>query len=124
MGVSMSLTPINSRLYSEDWACAGVAAEVWLVVAAADVDEAAGAFGLLLQPATEADVTARAAVTRAIVFSETLIAPLHFLGCVGHRIIARSDAQATGRRLANRIPVRVIACPNRAVTPVFGGQSR
>jgi hypothetical protein len=65
-------------------------------VAAAEFEEAGADVGLLLQPAADAEVTATAAVTRTIVFSETLIAP-------------------------NRIPVRVIACPNRAVTPSFGG---
>ena len=51
--------------------------ELWLVVAeVADVDEAVGDFGLLLQPAAEAEVTAAAAVTSAIVFRGILIAPL------------------------------------------------
>jgi hypothetical protein len=58
----------------------------------ADPDEAVGDFGLLLQPDAEADVTATAAVTSAIAFRETLIAPLHFdrveLGCIGHRAAA------------------------------------
>jgi hypothetical protein len=47
-------------------------------VATTDFDESVGDFGLLLQPAAEAEVIATAAVTRAIVFSETLVAPLHF----------------------------------------------
>jgi hypothetical protein len=54
-------------------------------MAAADVDEAVADFGLLLQPAAE--VTATAAVTRAIVFRGILIAPLLF-----DRVISNSDA--------------------------------
>jgi hypothetical protein len=46
------------------------------VAAVADPDEAVGDFGLLLQPAAEADVTATAAATSAIAFREILIAPL------------------------------------------------
>jgi hypothetical protein len=56
------------------------------VAAVADVDEAVGDFGLLLQPAAEAEVTAAAAVTSAIVFREMLIAPLFF-----DRVISNSD---------------------------------
>jgi hypothetical protein len=62
------------------------------VAEVADFDEAVGDFGLLLQPAAEAEVTATAAVTSAIAFWETLITPLLFdrveLGCVGHRAAA------------------------------------
>jgi hypothetical protein len=57
------------------------------VAAVADVDEAVVDFGLLLQPAAEAEVTAAAAVTSAIVFREILIAPLFF-----DRVISNSDA--------------------------------
>jgi hypothetical protein len=57
------------------------------VAEVADFDEAVGDFGLLLQPAPEAEVTATAAVTSAIVLRETLIAPLLF-----DRVISNSDA--------------------------------
>jgi hypothetical protein len=57
------------------------------VAEVADFDEAVGDFGLLLQPAAEAEVTATAAVTSAIVLRETLIAPLFF-----DRVIWNSDA--------------------------------
>jgi hypothetical protein len=57
------------------------------VAEVADFDEAVGDFGLLLQPAAEAEVTATAAVTSAIVLRETLIAPLLF-----DRVISNSDA--------------------------------
>jgi len=57
------------------------------VAAVADVDDAVGGFGLLLQPAAEAEVTAAAAVTSAIVFREILIAPLLF-----DRVVSNSDA--------------------------------
>jgi hypothetical protein len=57
------------------------------VAEVADFDEAVGDFGLLLQPAAEAEATATAAVTSAIALRETLIAPLLF-----DRVIANSDA--------------------------------
>jgi hypothetical protein len=57
------------------------------VAEVADFDEAVGDFGLLLQPPAEAEVTATAAVTSAIVLRETLIAPLFF-----DRVISNSDA--------------------------------
>jgi hypothetical protein len=57
------------------------------VAEVADFDEAVGDFGLLLQPAADAEVTATAAVTSAIVLRETLIAPLFF-----DRVIWNSDA--------------------------------
>jgi hypothetical protein len=57
------------------------------VAEVADFDEAVGDFGLLLQPAAEAEVTATAAATSAIVLRETLIAPLLF-----DRVISNSDA--------------------------------
>jgi hypothetical protein len=57
------------------------------VAEVADFDEAVGDFGLLLQPAAEAEVTATAAVTSAIVLREPLIAPLFF-----DRVISNSDA--------------------------------
>jgi hypothetical protein len=60
-------------------------------MAATELDEAVGGFGLLLHAVTEVDVTATAAVTSAIVLSETLIA-LHFLGCVRHQVMSHSDA--------------------------------
>jgi hypothetical protein len=60
-------------------------------MAAAELDEAVADFGLLLHAVAEAEVAATAAATSAIVFSETLIAPLHFLGCVRHRVISHSD---------------------------------
>jgi hypothetical protein len=60
-------------------------------MAAAELDEVVADFGWLLHAAAEAEVTATAAVTSAIVLSETRMAPLHFLGCVRHRVISHSD---------------------------------